>query len=250
MRIYLLPGLGADARIFEGQLAAFPEAEVPMWIRPTPEDNVETYARRLARNVMARESQTGPCMVVGLSFGGVLSQYFAEEIGAETCVVLSSAKTKSQFPCRYYPIYLLFKYAPPLAWVFILAIKLCVTCLLRFAPMFLRSARRSVLQQLRECDGRMQFYFVKMLMCWAYDLFDTAGTPAPPGRVFQVHGKRDHIIPCRGFTPDYLIPRGGHILCLTHARALNEILERIGAGNGKWKMQNDASGTQASFLDA
>ncbi len=241
MRMIFLPGLGADRRIFEAQLAEFPEAEVPLWIPPTPEDNVRTYAKRLARSVADQSPGDTPCMVVGLSFGGVLAPYFAEEIGAQTCVVLSSSKEKSQFARRYYPLYLLFKYAPPLGRLFILTIKFFVACLLPFARLFLGKTRQSLLRQLWECDGQVQFYFVKMLMNWAYDPADASGIPAPPGVVIQIHGQRDRILPCRNFTPDFLIPRAGHILCMTHSRALNEILKNP---SGHKNNSRERSGTQ------
>src|SRR5262245_58908450 len=67
--LLLLPGMAADARLFEGQLAQFPTLRVPSWIDPLPGESLRAYATRFARVV----DPGVPCIVGGASFGGVVA---------------------------------------------------------------------------------------------------------------------------------------------------------------------------------
>jgi hypothetical protein len=47
-RLILLPGLGADARLFAPQAAAFKQLEVPEWLVPRRGESLEDFGRRMA----------------------------------------------------------------------------------------------------------------------------------------------------------------------------------------------------------
>ena len=52
----LLPGLGADERLFEGQRQAFPELLVPAWPRWRADDSLASFAARLVDAMPAADS--------------------------------------------------------------------------------------------------------------------------------------------------------------------------------------------------
>ena len=43
MRLVLIPGLGADERLFDAQRKAFPELHVPAWIAPESASRVIAF---------------------------------------------------------------------------------------------------------------------------------------------------------------------------------------------------------------
>jgi pimeloyl-ACP methyl ester carboxylesterase len=66
---YLIPGLGADERVFQGLSLPGP-AVVLHWLMPqSPTEPLQKYAARLAEAVPPDH----PCWLVGVSFGGLLA---------------------------------------------------------------------------------------------------------------------------------------------------------------------------------
>src|SRR5262249_61853870 len=63
----LLPGMGADARLFQAQ-SAFLKFEVPGWPEPSPGDSLRTYAARVVVRLSGQTSVIG-----GASFGGLVA---------------------------------------------------------------------------------------------------------------------------------------------------------------------------------
>jgi len=64
MKIYAIPGLGADKRVFE-YLHLDYELVALEWIQPQKRENLKNYALRLAKSIDTSE----PYGILGVSFG-------------------------------------------------------------------------------------------------------------------------------------------------------------------------------------
>ena len=84
----LLPGLNGDPRVFAPQAAAFPDVRPVRWTLPPRGDRLAVYAARLAGSL----GRVGPCVVVGVSFGGIVATELARHVDATACVVIASAR--------------------------------------------------------------------------------------------------------------------------------------------------------------
>lgn len=213
MRFIFIPGLGADARVFEEYVKVFPDSVVLEWLSPMPAEDLETYARRLARSV----TPSPPCIVVGLSLGGMLAPYIAEELGAEYCVLLASAKSGRDFPRSYCIGRFLFRWCPWLILVMLILGKWGA----RVMNWFPGSKWRSVREQFLESPTRQMFHFLRMILDWAFE------TPEEPERktpILQIHGEKDRLIPIKNVQPNVVIPGDGHLFLLTHFDAVLPIL--------------------------
>ncbi len=217
MRFVFIPGLGADARVFEEYVKAFPDSVVLEWLPPMPAEDLETYARRLARSV----TPSPPCIVVGLSFGGMLAPYIAEELGAEYCVLLASAKSGRDFPrcyragrflCRWFPWFILRE----------IALGKCGVRVLNWLP---GSKWRSVREQFLGSPTRQMFHFLRMILDWAFE--SSQEVPERKTPLLQIHGEKDRLIPIKNVRPDVVIPGGGHLFLLTHFDAVLPILHDL-----------------------
>src|SRR3954466_14008672 len=94
--LILLPGMGADERLFAPQRSEFPEMVVPRWIAPEPEESLAHYAERLARQVDPRTR----CFVGGASFGGFVAMEMARHLDARAIFLIGSVRSPDELPRR------------------------------------------------------------------------------------------------------------------------------------------------------
>ncbi len=215
--LFLLPGMGADARMFRPQLAAFPNAVVPAWVLPEPKEPLPAYAVRMAGAIEPR----GPCFVGGASFGGMVAVEMARHLEVRACFLIGSVGSPLELPRRVRILRSLARVAgrtpewiPPL----VRALRLAV-------PRRLAPATRSMLDQLAETDRRFFRWAALAVLRWQ----PSAEPLAVP--VARIHGDRDRILPHRLTRPDVLVRGGGHLISMTHADLVNEFLR---AGIEKW----------------
>ena len=91
---YLIPGLGADERVFQF-LRLRGEVHILRWL--APQNSAETlphYAARLAAAVPPEQA----CWLVGVSFGGVLAMEVAQLRPLARVVLISSFVGPSELP--------------------------------------------------------------------------------------------------------------------------------------------------------
>ena len=91
---YLLPGLGADERVFR-RLRLTGAVHVLNWLPPqSPTEPLPHYAARLAEAVPA----AAPCWLVGVSFGGLLAQEISRLRPLARVVLISSLGSPLELP--------------------------------------------------------------------------------------------------------------------------------------------------------
>ena len=223
MRLFFLPGLACDERIFARQLAFFPEADVLLF-HPEKNETLSACAARIAEKVLAETENDAPCAVIGLSLGGMLAPFVAAKIGAKKCILISSVRGKNEFPRRWMPFHFLMKFCPPLAFLIVLAMKGSARLFRPILHRCLGFAKREALTQFLDCTPKNFFRSAKMMFAWA---FESSSPDRPFPDTFHIHGDKDSLIPPGCVRPDRVIPRAGHLLLLTHAEELNEILAEV-----------------------
>ena len=211
--LYLLPGMGADARLFRSQLDTFPNAVVPPWLAPEPRESLADYARRFADTLRPN----GPCFVGGASFGGFVALEMAPHLNALGCFLIGSARGPSEMPTRIRWLrpfggtigVLPFRLLAPGAWL-----------TRNTVGQFSHPLTRSFLRHLQETDSSFLRWGSQAALRW---------TPSPATadvRIFQIHGERDRVFPAKRSRADVILPGAGHLISLTHATAVNEYLRR------------------------
>jgi pimeloyl-ACP methyl ester carboxylesterase len=211
----LLPGLGADARLFERQREAFPQLQVPAWIPPRKNESLPGYAARMAERISP--SPNVPLILGGVSFGGMLACEMARHLKPSAVVLIASCRARESLrPChrslrRLLPLF-------P-AWGWNIAKPLAGPAL-RLIGGLSPSERELLATMFKETDSRFMHWTVQAILSWHPAPLD--GVP-----VFHIHGTRDRMIPARCVQPDALVPGGGHMINLTHAEEVNAFLGQI-----------------------
>ena len=228
-QLLLLPGLAADRRLLAPQRAAAPDLAVPDWLPPRPEEGLPAYAKRCAEAWVFGDgtaaSPDRPFRLGGVSFGGMVALEIGRALldaGAPPAGVFLIASCRSRdavtggFRLRASAGSLL----PAGAVRAVLG---------GFGAR--RFARREGLTgdwpatlaaMGRDTNVPALFRFARMAAAW--DL--SAGEAARPGfPVYQIHGERDPVIPCRPQDCDVVLPGAGHLINVTHADAVNRFLQ-------------------------
>jgi hypothetical protein len=209
---YLIPGLGADERVFR-RLRLAGTVHILQWLAPqSPTEPLAHYAARLAEAVPLH----APCWLVGVSFGGLLAQEIGRWRPLARVVLISSLGQPADLPPllrvaratklhRLVPFGLL-KWLPRLAqWFF--------------------GARggteyRLLRQILHDTDPAFARWATAQLLAWR--------GPGLPG-IVRLHGTRDRLLPAGAAHIDYRVPGAGHFLIVSHAVQVSQMLNELAA---------------------
>jgi pimeloyl-ACP methyl ester carboxylesterase len=89
-KIYLIPGLGADGRMYMPQLRVLDNAIVLEHRKPLKGETLSAYSRRLAGQV----DTAAPFILVGTSLGGMIAVEMSRIIQPDKVILIAAS-------CRY-----------------------------------------------------------------------------------------------------------------------------------------------------
>jgi pimeloyl-ACP methyl ester carboxylesterase len=214
MQLVLLPGLGADHRMFATQAAAFEGLSVPTWIPPRDRETLPEYAKRFAEQVNFGGS--GPRVLGGVSLGGMLAYEMARHVPADVLVLIATCRTRRGLRHWRRLIGPIVPRTPLGAFRFAQRLAPLTTVVRRKR---LPSMQRMLVGMFQEADVAMMRWALAALLRW-----QPSSAPTMPS--FQIHGARDRVIRASGIEADELIPDGGHMINLTHAEQVNAFIRK------------------------
>jgi pimeloyl-ACP methyl ester carboxylesterase len=206
-----LPGIGTDARLFSLQRLEFPQLVIPDWLPPRRFESLTDYAARFAPVVNPGK----PCIVGGMSFGGIVALELCRHLPAVACVLISSVKSSRELP-------LWMRVLGPFAIVLPRRTDLIVaafgTALSYTVGFALPPHARQFCEHLSKTRSLVLPWACRVAVKWRPE---PAELPCP---VFHLHGDADPIFPMRFTQADQVVPGGGHALPFTHPYLVNQFL--------------------------
>ena len=208
---YLIPGLGADERVFR-RLRLVGEVHVLDWLPPqSPTEPLAHYAARLAQAVSTAE----PCWLVGVSFGGLLAQEIGRLRPLARVVLISSLGSPHELP--------------PLLWL------AGTTGLHRLVPFGLLKWLPRLAQWFFGARGGTEYRLLRQILAdtdpqfarWA--TAQLLGWRGPGLPAVRLHGTHDRLLPAGSAAIDYLVPGAGHFLIVSHAAQVSSWLNELAA---------------------
>ena len=207
-KIYCISGLGADYSVFKKLFIEHYELVPVHWAPFDLNDNLSTYARKLAVQIDDKNA-----IIIGLSFGGMLAVEIAKQQPTRKIFIISSAKTFSGLRMPGGGV---------VRWLFktkILPAR-CYTIPNRVAFDYFGAKTPEEKQLLRAVmrasDGRLMKWALKKLLTWE--------NKTCPENVIHIHGTADRIIPSAIVNPDYWIEGGTHIMVYNRADEISKII--------------------------
>ncbi|HEX5244491.1 MAG TPA: alpha/beta hydrolase [Tepidisphaeraceae bacterium] len=200
-----LPGLNGDARVFAPQLERFPSLIVARWQPPLKSDSLAAYAARLARSL----DPDGPCLVGGVSFGGIVALEVARNLEARACLLIASSQDAKGLPATI-------RLLRPVAAV---ANAAALNCTIHHGGMLAASSSRRLRRRIARLSPeelRFRRWALKALLTWQ--------PPSLSCPVLQIHGECDSTFAHSRSQADVVVRNAGHLLTLTHADQVNAFI--------------------------
>ena len=209
---YLIPGLGADERVFRRLQLVGPTQVLPWLPSQSSTESLVHYAARLAEYVPLAQ----PCWLVGISFGGLLAQEIGRLRLLARVVLISSLGRPQDLP--------------PLLRV------VGASGLHRLLPFSLLKWLPRLAQWFFGAGGGTEYYLLCQILRdtdpvfarWAtIQLLNWRG-PGLPAAV-RLHGTHDRLLPAGSAHIDYPMPGAGHFLIVSHAAWVSQVLNELAA---------------------
>ncbi|MDB5209432.1 MAG: hypothetical protein JWQ30_259 [Sediminibacterium sp.] len=210
MKVYFISGLGADERAFRSLRLTGIEPVYLNWIPPLPAESIEGYAKRMAQRI----EEPDP-IIVGLSFGGMVSVEIAKQIPVKKLILISSAKGENELP----PFFRMGRIVP----------------LHRLVPAHISKTAASVFFRLvghrsKEQQDTLITMFndsPKGFVRWAMNAVVHWKNKERPGNLVHIHGNTDWLLPYRYVKADHTIDQGGHIMIANQAKEIDLLLQKL-----------------------
>ena len=210
MKVYFIAGLGANKRAFEYLDLSWCEPVFIDWIPPQKNETLVSYASRLRKLI----NEEHP-VIVGVSFGGMLTTEICKADRNVKGIIISSNKTHLEFPrylrmWRHLPVY---KWVPP--------------GLIKFGGKFTKPILGPQGKLQKETFKKIVQETDPAFTAWAIDAILHWQNTELPANLIHIHGTGDRLLPFRYVKCDHTIKGGKHIMIMDKAEEVSALLKKI-----------------------
>ncbi len=211
--VYFVPGMAANAKIFE--YIKLPEADFEVhyleWEIPLEKESLEAYALRITKKV----THENP-ILLGVSFGGILVQEMSRFISTKKVVVVSSVLHEKEFPYRM-------KFAKRTK-----AYKLVPTHLFSDVEKLVKYALGETVKGRAELYKKYLSVSDEKYLTWAIEQIVNWKQTQKLTNIVQIHGDKDKIFPIKNIKGNVIhVKNGTHIMIINKYKWFNENLPEL-----------------------
>ncbi len=212
MHVYLIPGLGADQKIFSR--LTWPDSvklHYVHWIHPHQNEALSLYAKRLSEQI----DTTQDFCLVGLSFGGIMVTELNRWVSPQKSIIISSISNRQEFSSvfnliRTFKLYQLFP-SQKLSWI-----QHLVSFVMGAHP---HGSKKLLKKYLAHTNTDYIQWAVRKICTWEQS------TRIP--NLIHIQGSRDKIFPAKNVQADYVIQGGTHMMVYDKADEVSAYLTQI-----------------------
>jgi pimeloyl-ACP methyl ester carboxylesterase len=209
--LVLIPGLGADARLFYPQIHEFKHSLTPPWIPPEKDETLAHYAQRWAAQLKLPKN----CVLAGVSFGGMVALEMSKWVNPKAVIIISSCRHPSSVPLVL-RIMGGFPFWPTIGKLLVPFFRFKLNLFLNVKIIQQRSL---LIEMFLETPNDFLLWTVQAIGGWA-------GYKGQPEKIHAIHGDRDRLIPLANVQADQIIRGGGHMIVVTHTQEVNNFIKK------------------------
>ena len=207
--IYCISGFGADERMFSRLDFGNNQVNFLKWETPEKNESLDKYTQRFLTKI----EEPSP-ILVGLSFGGMMSVEIAKRIQTEKIFMISSIQTQDEMP-----------------WIFRITGKSGLNKVLPLKPYsFLEPIENYNLGVQNEEEKNLVREYRKnvgkVYTDWAINQIVNWKNQRKFSNLIHIHGSADRIFPIKNVHPNFIIKGGGHFMIMNRAKEINDILRK------------------------
>ncbi len=210
--IYFVPGLAADVSIFE--YVKLPEdkyvCKTLPWKIPQKKETLKAYAQRMCQEIEHKD-----CILIGVSFGGVMVQEMSKIINPKMVVIVSSVKHRGELPRRM-------KFMQKTKMYKLLPTRIVskIGNWEKLAVGDFAKKRAALYQKYLSVKDKVYLdWAIEKLLCWEQQEI--------PAKLVHIHGNKDIVFPIRNIKNSIVVNGGTHVMIINRARWFNENLPEI-----------------------
>ncbi|MBO6515792.1 MAG: alpha/beta hydrolase [Bacteroidia bacterium] len=206
MKIYAIPGLGADARLY-AHLTLEHDLEVVEWLMPEGDEDFSGYMQRMSETI----DQSKPFALLGVSFGGLAVVELSRIVSPAYLILVSSIDSRDDMPVLYKALgairlgnvlpEFLFKLPKRLtAWLF------GTTNTAELYPI------------LNDMKPKLVKWSMKQIAGWT--------NTKRPENCFKICGSQDRLFPPKNCENGYVLEGGAHFMVVDRAGEISDIINQ------------------------
>ncbi|TVZ55125.1 pimeloyl-ACP methyl ester carboxylesterase [Lutibacter sp. Hel_I_33_5] len=209
--IYFVPGLAANAKIFE--FITLPKEKYELyfleWLIPlSTNESIEEYAKRMCEKITHQNP-----VLIGVSFGGVMVQEMSKIIATKKLIIISSIKSNQEFPKRL-------KFAQITK-----AYKLFPTKIIINIEEYAKYFYGDYLKKRAELYKTYLSLRDPVYLQWAiYNVLHWQQKETTKD-IIHIHGTKDLVFPIKNINNSKQVEDGTHAMILTKGKMISKILE-------------------------
>lgn len=213
MKVYLIPGLGFDHRIYQKLDLGDANVHYLDWIEPQKGENISHYAKRLAEPIDDDEDN----VLIGHSMGGMMSREIAAQKNIHKIILVSSIRSRKELPRQ-------FKIMKPLGLHRFMA-KAPLVRTVRYWGKGQDYDKGEEQDLFRSMVGNQSNRYLR----WALKELSRWREPEIPSstQVHQIHGSKDKTFPAKLIhEADEQIEGAGHFMVYKYPSEISAFIQR------------------------
>ena len=215
MKLYFIPGLGFDDRVFARLNLPDYAVHVLNWIEPELRETLGSYTDRMAKRL---PSDTEKVILVGHSLGGMISQTIASRVSLGGLILISTIESRAENPLR-------FRLIKPLGLHRVLNKELILaSCPFWAASYGYETPEEQTLFKKMVSQHRNRYYR------WALRALSTWKEQQLPAElpVLRLHGRLDQTFPLQLTQGvDHILESGSHLMVYSQGETISEVISRF-----------------------
>ena len=210
-KVYIIPGIGADTRVFCKLALENLDIIRCDWIKPAITDDLVNYAQILVKQYDIQADS----IIIGNSLGGMIAVEIAKQLPVKQLVLISSMKVSIESPAyfSFFRIFPLYRYLP---------VKVLLKAGLAFIKFFkLMPVQDAILFESMVDDSNDE------TMRWGMHAALNWDHAVITGSTIHINGEHDLVFPVKRIKDAIIIKKGTHLMVYDRAEEINQLLSKL-----------------------